>query len=120
MNLGPPSSTTPSNTPRPEPRRTFALAGRSVRLDPRTHAVRGDLADIRLAEQVFAPHYAKAIACRVCWATPLLESIGGAPIAALAEGEAFELLELARGHGWGMAPGHALVGYVDRRALELA
>ena len=91
-----------------------------MRLDPRTHAVRGDLADIRLAEQVFAPHYAQAMLCRVCWTTPLLDAIDGTPIAELVKGEAFELLELAGGHGWGVAPGHELVGYVDRRALELA
>lgn len=88
-------------------------------LDPRTHAVRGDLADIRLADQVFAPHYAKAMTCSVCWDTPLLALPGGEVVAALVEGDAFELLELAGGHGWGVAPGIALVGYVDRRALEL-
>ena len=89
-------------------------------LDPRTHAVRGDLADLRLADQVFAPHYAQAMTCRVCWPTPLLDAAGGTTIAELNEDDPFELLELAGSHGWGVAPGAGLVGYCDRRALELA
>ena len=86
--------------------------------------MRGDLADVRLAEQVFAPHYAQAMACSICWPTALLASPGGATIAELVEGDPFELLELAAGHGWGIASaangGVGLVGYVDRRALEPA
>ena len=39
-------------------RQSFALTGRSVDLDLGTNAVRRDIADIRLAEHVFAPHYA--------------------------------------------------------------
>ena len=54
----PPSSGTP-------PRKAFALTGRSVTLDPRTHPVRADLADVRLAAQVFAPHYAEAVERRL-------------------------------------------------------
>ena len=82
--------------------------------------MRGDLADIRLAEQVFAPHYAQAIDCRVCAATRLCATADGEELATLAPGETFELLELAGDHGWGTAPAHGLVGYCDRRALELA
>ena len=83
--------------------------------------MRGDLADVRLAEQVFAPHYAEPIACRICRATPLLARPGGdEAVAALVIGDVFELLELAGGHGWGIAPGVGLVGYCDRQALELA
>lgn len=96
------------------------LTGPSVRLDARTHAVRGDLADVRLAEKVFAPHYAQPIACRVCEAGPLRESAHGDEIARMAKGDIFELLELAGGHAWGIAAKPGLVGYCDRGSLELA
>ena len=91
-----------------------------MRLDPRTHAVRGDLADVRLADQVFAPHYAQPIACRVCAAVPLRASPAGDQLVMMAQGDTFELLELAGGHAWGIATAAKLVGYCDRQALELA
>jgi hypothetical protein len=83
--------------------------------------VRGDLADVRLADRVFAPHYAMPMTCTLTRATPLLGKPGAdEPIASLAAGDLFELLELAGSHGWGVAPGSGLVGYCDRTALELA
>ncbi|WP_425229729.1 SH3 domain-containing protein [Sphingomonas sp.] len=92
-----------------------------MRLDPRTHAVRGDLADVRLADQVFAPHYALPIACLVSVATALHSRWDdGELLAELAPGEAFALLELAGGSAWGIAEGAGLVGYCDRTALALA
>ena len=91
-----------------------------MRLDPRTHAVRGDLADVRLAEEVFAPHYAQPITCLVGRATFLLSKPdGGETVAELPLGASFELLELAGRFGWGIAPAMGLVGYCDRTALEL-
>ena len=103
-------------------RNVFALTGKSVALDPLTHAVRGDLADVRLAEYVFAPHYAAPMNCVVCHPVTLLAARGrtSAVLADLAAGEAFEVLELAGGNAWGVAPGRNLVGYVDRHALERA
>lgn len=88
-------------------------------LDPRTHAVRGDLADVRLADRVFAPHYAMAMGCRVVRATALLDAPSGQPLLDLAVGDTFELLELAGDHAWGTAQPAGLVGYCDRIALEL-
>ena len=46
-------------------RKRFVLSGHSSVIDPLIHAVRGDLADVELASQVFAPHYAKALPSRV-------------------------------------------------------
>lgn len=89
-------------------------------LDPRTHAVRGDLADIRLADRVFAPHYAVAMACVVTRACALEAAPGADRLAALSPGDSFELLELAGDHGWGIASAQGLVGYCDRTALDLA
>lgn len=90
-------------------------------LDPATHAVRGDLADVRLAEQVFAPHYAAPMPATVVAATTLFADRALTDRrGALKPGDVFEVLELAGGHAWGLAPGHALVGYVDRAMLDRA
>ena len=43
----------------------FRLTGPSVTLDPRIHAYRDDIADIALAGQVLAPHYARAAGARL-------------------------------------------------------
>ncbi len=103
----------------PPSRRAFALTGPSVDLDPKTHAVRGDLADVRLAEQVFAPHYAAPLKARVLTGIALFadrnlsEQIGD-----LAPGDVFEVLELAGKHAWGLSVRAGMVGYVDRTALD--
>ena len=89
-------------------------------LDPRVHAVRGDLADIRLADRVFAPHYAKPMHCTVMRSVKLEAEPGGDILAGLDPGERFELLELAGNHAWGIACVPGLVGYCDRAALEPA
>ncbi|MDB5695571.1 MAG: hypothetical protein JWN21_1114 [Sphingomonas bacterium] len=83
--------------------------------------MRGDLADVRLAQQVFAPHYAQAMPCIVIRPTVLRsKSTDGEEVAALAVGDTFELLEVTRDRAWGIAPAIGLVGYCDRLALELA
>ncbi|NIJ29130.1 hypothetical protein FHT00_001063 [Sphingomonas insulae] len=100
-------------------RRAFALTGPSVTLDPRTHAVRGDLADVRLAEQVFAPHYAAPLKARTLHDIAVFSDRNlSEPLADLAKGEVFEVLELAGRHAWGVAIRAGCVGYVDRTALD--
>ena len=88
-------------------------------LDPRTHAVRADLADVRLAELVFAPHYAEAVERRLateatlrCEREPASETIG-----TLFAGERFELLDLIGDDAWGIAPERTLVGWLPADAL---
>lgn len=98
----------------------FALTGPSVVLDPRIHAVRPDLADIRLAGQVFAPHFAASIACRAVdtgdvSATPK----GDVAVATLVVGDRFDVLEVSGDLAWGIAADAGLVGYVDRHLLEI-
>jgi len=90
-----------------------------VPLDPRKNAVRKDLADIRLADRVFAPHYAAPMPRHIKAATPLREGAPGdtARLTTLEPGEVFEVLELAGGNAWGKAVGHDLVGYIDASAL---
>jgi len=82
--------------------------------------VRPDLADVRLAEYVFAPHYAAPVSYRTSAPVTLREGRRGdsAVLAELKAGEAFEVLELAGGHAWGIAPMLGLVGYCEAAVLE--
>lgn len=101
----------------PPPRR-FRLTGPSLALDPRLAAVRRDLADIRLADRVFAPHYALAQACGVIAAAPLCADTreGTMPISEVLPGERFDVLEHGRERAWGIAA-DGTVGYVSFDAL---
>ncbi len=110
-------ATNPAAAP---PRRSFALTGHSVAIDPRHNAVRADLADIRLAEYVFAPHYAAPMPCIVNKPVTLRagSSVDSEALAELAVGESFEVLEVLREVAWGVAPDRRLAGYVDRKALD--
>lgn len=100
-------------------RKSFALLGRSTVLDPTRHAVRKDLADVRLANQVFAPHYAAHLPRRVVIATELRaeRAIDSARLATLAVGESFDMLDVTGDSAWGVASASGLVGYVDAAAL---
>jgi hypothetical protein len=93
-----------------------------VTVDPRVDAVRRDLADVRLADRVFAPHYAAPMPRRIAGAAPLRESsVADSPVLAqLKAGDLFEVLELAGTHAWGVAPGVGLVGYIDASTLAEA
>ncbi len=88
-------------------------------LDPRTHAVRPDLADVRLAEYVFAPHYAAPITRRVAQSAALriARDPASETLATLAPGDLFEVLELAGALAWGIAPDAKLVGYLPADRL---
>jgi hypothetical protein len=96
--------TSASLSPKGPTRKRFALTGVSAPVDPRVDAVRGDLADIRLADRVFAPHYA----------SPMPRALARA--VALRAGP-FEVLELAGINAWGVAATPRLVGYIDADAL---
>ena len=106
--------------PAEPPRSSFALTGRSVAIDPRHNAVRPDLADVRLAEYVFSPHYAAPMPCIVTRAVTLYAANAPASeaLAELTVGEAFEVLEVLREVAWGVSPDRRLAGYVERTALE--
>lgn len=102
------------------PHRRFALTGRSADLDPLTHAVRGDLADLRLADRVFAPHYAAPMLVKLVSDVGLRSaaSPGADVIGALMAGEMFEVLELAGTNAWGVAPARGQVGYIAASAIS--
>ncbi|WP_245653415.1 SH3 domain-containing protein [Sphingomonas pituitosa] len=82
-------------------------------------AVRPDIADIRLAGRVFAPHYAAPMPRVIHFETALRVSAKGdePALATLQKGDVFEVLEVAGSNAWGVAPGPGLVGYVDASAL---
>ena len=98
------------------------MQGRSKGLDPRTHAVRGDLADVRLAEYVFAPHYAAPLT-RVVAREAVLRAERdpcSEALLPLAPGDVFEVLEFAGDCAWGVAPASKLVGYLPTDRLAPA
>jgi hypothetical protein len=115
-----PASTSPSQSPAEPTRKRFALTGPSIAIDSRIDAVRPDLADVRLADRVFAPHYAAPMPREIRDPVPL--RAGPRPdaevLATLSPGEIFEVLELAGTNAWGVAPGFGLVGYIDAASLE--
>lgn len=103
-------------------RKSFSLGGPSVVIDPLTQAVRRDLADIRLADLVFAPHYASPLPMVVNQPATLraIADAAAPSIAELPAGSAFEALDFAGGSAWGIAVGLGLVGYVDRGSIAFA
>ena len=100
------------------PRERLRLSGHSIKLDPATHAVRGDIADFELAHKVFAPHYARALAYRVTSATVMQAEAGDGDVRAqLAVGDTFCVLDISGGYAWGkLADGTP--GYVVMTALS--
>jgi cell wall-associated NlpC family hydrolase len=99
-------------------RNSFSLKGPSITLDPRIHAVRGDLADATLAGQLFAPHYAEAMAMRcVVPFAALLYTPHGEQGSELLAGETFCVLDIAGGWAWGYCAHDHYVGYLKADAL---
>jgi hypothetical protein len=112
---------TARSTP-PEPIR-FRLDRASVHLDPRTHAVRGDLADIALAGTLFSAHYARPLEMSCVAAGAMLRatpSVGATAISQILRGEAFQALDVTTEWVWGYSAHDGYVGYVRREALDRA
>lgn len=88
-------------------------------LDPARYAVRGDLADVRLADHVFAPHYAAPLPRTVTAPASLraTRAKDGDILATLAPGDQFELLDVTGDLAWGVAPASGCVGYLEAAAL---
>ena len=82
--------------------------------------MRGDLADIRLADRVFAPHYAQALRVTLAADAPLRagRDSGSETLAQLRAGEPFDLLDVTGDAAWGIAVVSGLVGYLPADALE--
>ncbi len=110
-----PSAATPSASPRS--RKRFALTGHSPAVDSRIDAARGDLADVRLADRIFAPHYAAPVGRAAATRSPVLTTIGGVPISEVLQGDRFDVLELSHGYAWGVCAVDGAVGFVAMDAL---
>jgi hypothetical protein len=91
-----------------------------VRLDPRINACRSDIADIDLADRLFAPHYAKALV-RACGVIPAMVRSGPSDeaeaVSQLLPGEEFAVLDITGGWAWGYCGLDHRVGYVEAIAL---
>ncbi|BAV66253.1 C40 family peptidase [Sphingobium cloacae] len=112
---------TPARTNPPE-RIRFKLQGRSVALDSRTHAARGDLADVSLAGVLFSAHYARAVELTcVAAGAPLLAApaANARAVSELLRGEAFHALDITTDWAWGFCGHDGYVGYVRREALDV-
>lgn len=115
------SDTLSSVRPRVAPRRQVRLTGPAPPIDPRSMAARRDLADIALADQVFAQHYAEPVVMHATLDTKLHDAPADDArcVAALAVGDAFAVFELGERWSWGRCRDGGCVGYVDTAALAL-
>ena len=121
------NSSAPSPRPPSDPRsdtapsrKRFALTGRSRAYDPATTAARADIADVRLAERIFAPHYAAPLPRRLISDTSVTATRDGEAIGRVAKGDVFEVLEFTAAHAWGVVEKSGLVGFVPLAALASA
>ncbi len=81
----------------------FALSGVSSLPDPATNAFRKDLADVALAGQVIASHYAEPLLRHlICDTSAFSEpSEQSQAIASLSSGAPLQMLDCSRGWAWG-------------------
>ena len=106
----------------PPERTRFKLDGRSVALDRRVHAARGDLADLALAGTLFSAHYARAVPLTcVAPGTPILSAASptAEAVSELLRGETFHALDVMTDWAWGFCGHDGYVGYIRRDALDL-
>jgi cell wall-associated NlpC family hydrolase len=98
----------------------YALAGPAKVRDPRTTAIRGDLADIALAGKLFAPHYVVPMERAVTSPFAALRKAGRADAeqeSELLRGERFMVLDMAGDWAWGFSAHDGYNGYVALDAL---
>ncbi|QYE34791.1 C40 family peptidase [Polymorphobacter sp. PAMC 29334] len=97
------------------------LAGPSRRLDPRTHAVRPDLADIGLAGIVVAPRFADGVVMHAVVAAAMLRTApedNATAVSAVLFGEKFTVFDVAHGWAWGQCDHDSYVGWVRASAIK--
>lgn len=113
----PPAASPASSQPSP-PVRRFGLSGPTVSLNPAVNAFRADIADIALAGQVIASHYAQPAVRRCIVATEMRAAQADTKVVAtLNVGDAFAVLDCGRGLAWGYTMTDHRVGYVDENSL---
>lgn len=93
----------------------YTLRGHSLVGDKRTTPIRGDLADIRLAGKLFAPHYAVPMLRTGIAPVTAIHAEAHAtsmPVSALMHGEEFAVLDVAGEWAWGYCLHDNYLGYV--------
>lgn len=101
-------------------RSRFTLTGRSIALDRRVNAIRGDLADIALAGRYFAPHYSCPQAFSLTAPRTAIRAKGDDSSVAVSEllhGETFQAIDVSGGWAWGYSGHDHYVGYVPATLL---
>jgi hypothetical protein len=125
------TSSRKDSPPRAEPPRSadsssstaerFTLTGPSILLDERIHAYRRDIADIALAGQLFAPHYARPmIQTAGAGATTVRDrpALDAETVSELHPGDEFAVLDITGGWAWGYRRSNHHVGYVPADLLQ--
>ena len=106
--------------PQPPTRPSFALSTTATDLDPRVHAIRGDIADIALADRIALPHYVAPVMRQVSVSVTDLrcEPNEAAELGSqLLYGERFAWLDTADNWAWGYGVHDHFVGFVRKEAL---
>lgn len=101
----------------------FGLTGVSKSFDRRIVAIRPDLADIAVAGQHFAPHYAAPMTLSGVLPHAAMRSapqLDAPQISELLYGEAFALLDVTGGWAWGYSYADHRVGFLAIDALGLS
>lgn len=104
----------------PSERTRYKLSGHSLVGDKRTTPIRGDLADIKLAGKLFAPHYAVPMNRSVVAATSAIREFPDAKSTGASElvyGEIFAVLDVAGDWAWGYSVHDDYLGYVRLESL---
>lgn len=101
-------------------RKRYKLSGHSIVGDKRTTPIRGDLADMKLAGKLFAPHYAIPLKRSVISATSAIREFPDANSTGASEliyGESFAVLDVAGDWAWGYSIHDDYLGYVRLESL---
>ena len=109
----------PSAPPPPSAKR-FRLDGPTRQVDRRVNALRADIADIALAGEIFAPHYARPLPRGCVVSSEMVRDAPDASARATSEllmGEAFDLIDTSGGWAWGSCGHDRYVGYLPATAL---
>ena len=104
----------------PSTRPSFALGTTATDLDPRVHAIRGDIADIALADRIALPHYVAPVMRQVCVSVTDLrcDPDDAAELGSqLLYGERFAWLDSVDDWAWGYGVHDHFVGFVRKDAL---
>ena len=112
----------PARLPAIDPLRQARLTGPSLRLDPRTHAYRADLADVALADRVLVPRYVAGVDMLCMVPSVSMHGVpdaGSVCVSELLYGEKFTVFDRNGGWAWGRCGHDDYVGWLHADALGL-